>query len=561
MASCLTVTNATSVLPASKRFQKTSIVSTIAVMSALSRFNKSCKGTDKSDDSVSRELLQLDLAAQSLQIHCSTTGRISNSSLEVAPYGNLSHIIYDALSLEIQRAVRVSFRRTSVKLMSTQPSQHAIVIGGSIAGLLAARVLAEQFEQVTIVDRDCLPLTAEPRRGVPQSVQPHVLFARGYQILEELFPNIGEALAAAGAVPFDWGKDFLYFQASNASPRTEIAIGMQSYTCTRPLLESIVRQRVKTLPNVRFLQEQQVVGLACQHSMERSNRSSIQGVKLQQGELSAQLVVDASGRSTQTPQWLQDLGLTSPRKTVVDPGLGYATRRYRIPAEMQPDCKILLISQEPPHQPRLGYLAEVENNQWIATLGGYGHDYPPLEDQGFLQFAQTLSDPTFYQAIAQAEPLSEIRAHRATANRMYHYEEIHMPDGLIAIGDAVCALCPVYGQGMTVSAISSLVLRRWLAHSRSRQASWNGTSFQKQLAQSNAFPWSLATGFDSKFPTTKGAITTQNWVGKLLEGYMDRLALLAQKDVEVHLKFLQMAHMLKSPSSLLDPQLVLKVLS
>lgn len=136
--------------------------------------------------------------------------------------------------------------------MSTQPNQHAIVIGGSIAGLLAARVLSEQFEQVTIVDRDQLPLTADPRRGVPQSVQPHVLFTRGYQILEELFPGIGKNLAAAGAISFDWGKDFLYFQAGNWTPTTETAVGLKSYTCTRPLLESTIRQYVSNLPNVKF---------------------------------------------------------------------------------------------------------------------------------------------------------------------------------------------------------------------------------------------------------------------------------------------------------------------
>ncbi|MCU0553093.1 MAG: monooxygenase [Leptolyngbya sp. Prado105] len=427
--------------------------------------------------------------------------------------------------------------------MSTQQNQHAIVIGGSIAGLLAARVLSEYFERVTIVDRDQLPLTAEPRRGVPQSVQPHVLYAKGYQILEALFPGIGEALSHAGAVPFDWGQDFLYFQAGHWTPTTETPVGMKSYTCTRPLLESTIRQQVSHIPNVEFLPGQRVIGLLLKGS-------EIKGIKLAQRELSAQLVVDASGRSTQTPQWLQDLGFTPPPVTVIDPRLGYATRRYRIPNP--PSCKILLISQEPPHQKRLGYLAQVENDQWIATLGGYGQDYPPIEHSGFLEFAQSLADPMFYQAIAQAEPTSEIRAHRATMNRLYHYERIEMPAGLIAIGDSVCALCPVYGQGMTVSGLSALVLQRWLAKSKS-------ANFQKQLAQSNVFPWSLATGFDSKFPTTKGAIAP-NPIAKLFQAYTNRLTEIAQNDIEVHLQFLQMAHMLKSPNVLFHPKLILKAL-
>lgn len=434
--------------------------------------------------------------------------------------------------------------------------QHAIVIGGSIAGLLAARVLADQFDRVTVVDRDQLPCTSEPRRGVPQSVQPHVLFTKGYQILEELFPSIGITLDAAGAVPLDWGKDFLYFQRGNWTPTSETPVGLKSYTCTRPLLESTIRQRVGQLANVEFLPGQRAIGLCSNY-----NHTSIQGIKLQTGqELLADLVVDASGRSTQTPQWLQDLGVTPPAATVIDPQLGYATRRYRIPVQFQPHCKILLISQEPPHQTRLGYLAEVEDQEWIATLGGYGQDYPPIEDQGFLQFAQSLTDPAFYNAIVQAEPRSEIRAHRATTNRWYHYENINLPNGLIALGDAVCALCPVYGQGMTVSAMSAMLLSRWLSQqARTRKTVLNGTSFQKQLARSNAFPWSLATGFDSKFPTTKGAIAPSR-MATLFQGYADRLVELAQKDIDVHLQFLKMAHMLNPPSSLLDPRLMLKAL-
>lgn len=432
--------------------------------------------------------------------------------------------------------------------MPTQRNQHAIVIGGSIAGLLAARVLSDQFEQVTIVDRDQLPLTADPRRGVPQSVQPHVLYAKGYRILEELFPGIGETLTAAGAVPFDWGQDFLFFQAGQWTPRTETPTELKSFTCSRPLLESTIRHWVSKLANVDFLQQQKVTGLF-------GDRSLIQGIQLQQDSLSAQLVVDASGRSSQLPQWLQALGVTPPRSTVVDPGLGYATRRYRIPAENQPDCKILLVSQEPPDQPRLGYLAQVEEDQWIATLGGYGQDYPPSDHEGFLQFAQSLDDSAFYQAIVHSEPLSEVRAHRATVNRMYHYEEVELPKGLIAIGDSVCALCPIYGQGMTVSALSALVLRGWLEQSKTL----NPQSFQKQLARSNAFPWSLATGFDSKFPTTKGAIAP-NRISKLFQAYADRLMVCAQNDVNIHLEFLQMAHMLKSPIILLNPRLVMKAL-
>ena len=437
--------------------------------------------------------------------------------------------------------------------MPNHQNQHAIVIGGSIAGLLAARVLSERFECVTIVDRDRLPVNAAPRRGVPQSVQPHVLFTTGYRILAKLFPDIGADLTAAGAIAFDWGRDFLCFQRGSWMPTTVEAIGMESYTCTRPLLESVIRHRARLLPNVKFLDGHRVVGLC-------SEEGAIRGLKLQAGdvvrECTADLVVDASGRSTRLPQWLSALGFTPPPATIIDAGLGYATRRYRIPERSQPAGKILLIGHEPPQQPRLGYLAQVEDGEWIATLGGYERDYPPLHERGFLEFAQTLNDPAFYHAIESAQPISEIRAHRATANRRYHYERIALPDGLIAIGDAVCALCPVYGQGMTVSALSAIVLRRWLQQP-SREL--NGNSFHKQLARTIAFPWSLATGFDSRFVNTQGALK-QHWASKLFEGYTDRLSALARVDTQVHLRFLKMAHMQEPPSSLLDPRLLVRAL-
>ncbi|MEL6232517.1 MAG: monooxygenase [Cyanobacteria bacterium J06627_3] len=446
--------------------------------------------------------------------------------------------------------------------MVHQKLEHAIVIGGSIAGLFATKVVSEVFDRVTLIERDLLPHSPQPRRGVPQSVQPHVLFTRGFQIMEQHFPGLGAALATAGAVPIDWGREFHLFTLGGWNATFDGESQLQSVTCSRYLLETVIRQQVVKLPNVQFLDACKVQGLVMAGS-------AIQGVRYQRlGDsqsttLVAQLVIDASGRGTSAPQWLRQLGLTPPPQTRVDGGLGYATRRYQIPDSAQPDCKVMLISHEPPHQPRLGYLAQTENNQWIATLGGYGKKYPPLDPEGFLAFAQTLDQPHFYQAICNAEPCSDIMAHRATANRLYHYEKIDLPTGFVAIGDAVCALCPVYGQGMTVSALSSLVLQHWLAQVQARGEDLNGTAFQKQLARSNASPWSLATMRDSGFAFTQGAIESKGLskvLGKVLLGYMQRLLKQTQQDGEMHLRMMEMAHLLRSPASLFHPQIVGKVL-
>ena len=427
----------------------------------------------------------------------------------------------------------------------------AIVIGGSIAGLLTARVLSDYFDRVIILDRDELPATPQARRGVPQSVQPHVLFAKGYRILAEFFPGIKEQLEANGALSIDWAREFKHFVEGHWGVKAE-ASDIVSVTCSRYLLEWTIRQELLKLPGIEILESSKVTGLIC----DRQNR--ITGVKLNSGELNAELVVDASGRSSQAPQWLEQIGTPAP-ETTVNPFLGYATRRYKLPDSLQPDWKVLLISQSPPQDTRLGYLARIENDELIATLGGYGKDFPPLDDTGFLEFARSLAQPDFYNAIANATPTSPIYAHRATANRMRHYDKVELPQGFVALGDAVCALCPVYGQGMTVSALGAKTLQTWLDKSKGKL---DNNRFQKQLAKSNSFHWMSATSQDSRFPTTVGGKQSKGGiVDKLMTGYMNKLTSKSASEPQLHLMFLEVAHLLRSPLYLYHPATIWQVLT
>ena len=429
----------------------------------------------------------------------------------------------------------------------------AVVIGGSIAGLLTARVLADFFDAVIVVERDRLPTHPANRTGVPQSPQPHVLFTRGYEILEELFPGIGSDLHQAGAIPIDWAREFHYFNEGAWNCRTDQPTSIASFTCSRPLLEWAIRQKLAALSQVKFVDCHRVTGLL-------SNNEKITGVELEsmpertRSHLSTSLVVDASGRRSAAPKWLERAGLRSPSETVVNPFLGYATRRYQVPAHHADDWKVMLISQQPPDATRLGYLAKIEDGQWIATLGGYGHDFPPIDESGFLDFARSLQSSAFYEAIVAAKPVSEIYAHRATANRWRHYETSQPPDGFVALGDAVCALCPVYGQGMTISALSALVLRDWLGRGR-----LNSADFQRRLAQSNRFPWMLAVGQDSRFLTTEGR-SRSNWAESLLSGYVKKLMKRTSVDSEMNTLFMEIAHLLKSPAAFYHPKIMWQML-
>lgn len=376
---------------------------------------------------------------------------------------------------------------------------HAIVIGGRIAGLLSARVLADRFASVTIVETDNLPELPSARINVPQSVQPPILFTKGYRILVELFPEIAERLKIEGALSVDWTR-FKHFSHGGWRATSNCDSNLTSVSCSRPLLKWSIRQQLVNYPNVQFASGHRFNG-----SLMHQEQRRIAGVLLRANsgesrELAAFLVVDTRSRRSQARQWLQKLGFASP-ETIINPFLGYATRRYKQREGFKSDWKVMLISHSLPKGTRLGYLAKIENGEWIATLGGYSGDFPPTSDRGFLDFARSLPSLEFYEAIKDAEGRSRIYAHRVTKNRLRHYEKINLPQGFVALGDSVCALCPVYGQGMTVSAIATTILRDWL-NQNSNLTNLQPVRFQKRLAKSNSLAWMLATGQDLRFATT-----------------------------------------------------------
>lgn len=450
-------------------------------------------------------------------------------------------------------------------MSQTQPKR-AIVIGGSIAGLLSAKVLSEVFDEVLMVERDRIDKSAAERTGVPQSPQPHILLTQGYRLLKDFSPNLDKDLQAAGAVPVDWGQDFQYFAFGDWCAKATEPTGLNSFSCTRPLLETAVRQRVEQISNVRRLSPyrvealvgsaDKVTGIRCRQSKDKTDEQVIE----------ADLVVDASGRSTNAPEWLAALKAAVPKVEKIDAKLGYATRRYRIPDGWGEDWKVLLVAHEPPEKTQLGYLARVENNELIATLGGYCQQYPPLEEADFLAFAKQLPDSAFYDAIAQSTPVSPIKAYRSTANRLYHYEQLDtMPSGFIAIGDSVCALCPAYGQGLTTSAMSALTLQDWLVENNqtsNNQAYKIGESlnFQKKLAKQLKPAWNAATKNDAGFLQGESS-RKKNLAERLLVGYMRKLVAKTHTDGELTVALARITHMIDSPSKLLNPKLILKALT
>ena len=436
--------------------------------------------------------------------------------------------------------------------LAIKSGMHALVIGGSIAGLVAARVLVNHFDRVTIVERDRLPKQPVPRQGVPQANHVHVLLTQGQWILEQLFPGLEAELAACGAPTIDWIADWSVLGVWGWQPR--FPSGLSSRTTSRNLLEWLLRRRLAACERLQFLENSKVQGL-----LTDANKSKVAGVRLcfragaatgtqlKSWELAADLVVDATGRNSSMPEWLAALDYQPPQKTVVNSFLGYASRWYQRPEGFFADWKGLEVMSKPPDNGRGGELYPVEGNHWMVSLGGIGQDYPPNDEAGFLNFARSLRSPIIYEAIKDAQPLSPIYSYRNTESRLYHYEKLsRLPEGLVVVGDAACALNPLYGQGMTVAALGALTLDKCL-HQQFRHNKGDLTGltkrFQKQLARVNSMPWLMATGEDFRFVTTVGSQPDR--MTRLMHQYLDQVLLLSVDHPEIYRTFAEVVHMVK----------------
>ncbi len=266
-------------------------------------------------------------------------------------------------------------------LPNTSQTAHALVIGSGIAGLLAARVLSDHVDQVTVVERDRIPSDPDFRPGTPQSHQIHVLLTQGSRLLENLFPGLMQELADVGAPEVNWGTDSLWLGPEGWIPRSDS--NLTTRTCSRVYLEWHLRQRLRQNPRIHWQER-----TAVQCLLTDEARSQITGVQLhdldtqQETTLVADLVVDASGRNSHLPQWLTDLGYAAPEETKINSFLGYSTRWYKMPEAHDQDWKAILISAKPPHHSRGAILYPVQDNQWAILLVGIGGDYPPTDEAG-----------------------------------------------------------------------------------------------------------------------------------------------------------------------------------
>ncbi|WP_432947573.1 FAD-dependent oxidoreductase [Kribbella sp. CA-253562] len=432
------------------------------------------------------------------------------------------------------------------------------MIGGSMAGLLAARVLSEHFDQVTVIERDRLPDGPGVRKGVPQARHLHAFWAGGMEVVERLLPGVGSDLLAAGAVPVGLPTDMAWLTPAGRWTQPFPAT-QRLLSATRVLLEWTVRSHVEKSANINFYTDHEVTALRL------GVTGDVSGLTLRgrrtgtTADLCADLVVDAAGRGSKLPEWLVELGFLAPEETTIDSLLGYATRLLEIPAGFSARWKAVYIQNAPPDHPRGGIMFPIEGNRWVLTLIGAGGDYPPTDDEGFREFAVSLRSPVLADVLAIAEPVSPIWGYRRTANRWRHYEKLAMPGRLLAIGDSLCAFNPAYGQGMTVAAKEVDVLAGILADCRSSTDLFRALQgAQRAIAARAKGPWMLSTGSDLRYPTTVGA--SQTPIDRLVNRYLDRAMSAVSDDATVNAAFLRVLNMIDDPQALFAPRLMPRVL-
>lgn len=438
--------------------------------------------------------------------------------------------------------------------------QKAVILGGSMAGLLAARILAVYFEEVIIIEKDILPTRPEARRSVPQGNHPHIILAKGLEWLEVWFPGITQEMQAAGAQVADTAKDVSWFFGYRWMPRFDS--GIKGLISLRPYLEWQVRRRLlRAYPNVRILENYLTEGF-----LRNDTNTCITGVKCKRADgiqenMYATLTVDATGRGSQTPGWLKIIGYPTPRETEVEMHLGYTSRIYKRPVNFNGDWKSHAVYADFPHVWRGGGITNVQDDQWMVTLTGYFGDHSPANDSGFLEFARSLAKPYVYQWLKDETPIVNSKVYKIPKIRRRYYEELSsFPDGLIVIGDAVCVFNPIFAQGITVIALCAAALDKCLVNQiKMKTGDIQGLSrnVQKKIAKSLNTPWHLTNAINFSYPQTKGRrplLTPVNtWILK-------RTIETCSENTGASQIFLEVMHMKAPPSIFCKPSFLLPLL-
>ncbi|EYD71545.1 monooxygenase, FAD-binding protein [Rubellimicrobium mesophilum DSM 19309] len=435
--------------------------------------------------------------------------------------------------------------------MSHPSFRHAVVAGASMAGLLAARALAERFERVTLIERDALPRRAEARRGVPQANHLHILLPGGQAALERLLPGIAAELAAEGAVGVRVGRELAWH--NEGAWRLRHDSELRVLALSRPLLEAHVAQRVRALPNVAIREGVRLQGLVV------GAEGALAGVRVQglaEEVLEADLVVDATGRGSSVPERLRQMGHGEVPTERIPVQVNYASAFFA-KAPRGPDWRALIVGDRAAG--RFGLMFPVEGERWIVTLGTLFEQPVPVDRAEMLAFARTLPVPDLHDVLRDLDPVSEVVRYRYPGSQRRRYDRTgRLPAGLLAVGDALASFNPLYGQGMTVAALEAEALGRWLeAAAREGATAGMQARWFREAGRIADAAWTGVAVEDFRLPELAGQAPRSL---RPLQWYMARVQAATCRSAVVADAFYRVIGFVEPPGALFRPRVAAEVL-
>jgi 2-polyprenyl-6-methoxyphenol hydroxylase-like FAD-dependent oxidoreductase len=446
----------------------------------------------------------------------------------------------------------MAVQSTTPKLMG----QKAIVIGAGMAGLMAAAVLSEYFASVIIVERDELPHEPALRKGVPQGAHVHTFLGYAVEAMEKLIPGLMDELYASGAVRIRRNLDIWFHDAYGPTPIRDV--GILTPSVTRPLLEHVTRKRVLALTNVHMNEATRLL----KYEVEPGGRVSGVSVKASGTEsvtISADLVVDCSGRGSRMPSWLEELGYGAVPAQVLEIAMSYTSGLFRPPPELRESKWACLMLAIPPSL-RAAYLTPVDGGLWLATMYARAGDTAPRDHQGFVDWAHGLAHPCIHERLVKAEPVDKLRSYNIPKGVWRRFDKMEsFPLGLLPLGEVFTSFNPMYGQGISLAAGQALSLRQALEQSAETGSDRElAATYFQGCSDLNATGWSVMETRDLAYPSTKGPRASdleERWrIGQAIR-------LLAETDLDVHTLSVRVTHLLEPPSALQNSGIVERALA
>ncbi len=434
----------------------------------------------------------------------------------------------------------------------------AIVIGASMAGLTTARVLTEHYRRVVLIERDAAGEGIGTRKGLPAARHVHALLPSGLAVLSRRFPGLVSGLRQHRIVESDIG--LLNCWYAYGGLKKQVAVGVDAVTMSRPLLDYAILQELRNEERLEILAGHRVIEVVTSEDQRR-----VIGVKVEAAgpdgpssprTIAAELVVDCTGRGSRTPALLAQWGYQAPRESAIKVRITYKSRRYRQGAASPVPRKIYIHSPAAPRE-KVGYmLMPIESDDWMLTLAGWhGQDPLPDEEQLAARLAE-LPIREFRALTSSAEPLTDFAEYKFDHSLRRHYEELRdFPRGLLALGDAVASVNPVYGQGMSLACLQADALDAVL--SEGKRDDQLAARFYARITPIIDACWKGATIEDFRYRETVG--DKPPLVG-LINAYLSLVHKASQSDPYIYSEFLQVAGLLKPADALLSAKVVTRSL-